>query len=294
MTNQAVLRPIALQFPLRRPVVASELTFKELERDGWHERASIYDDFAGPLTRDATVCLLDAVAARPNMRLLDVCCGPGYGAGKAAAGGLNAIGIDIAPAMVEEARRRFPAAEFRVGDAEQLDFPDGYFDAVICPFGLLHLPKPEMAIAEAFRVLRPGARYALTVWCTPDKCKFLGLAMSATTAHADMSVPLPPAPPMFQFGETAFATAALQRAGFDDIAIQDIPIVFRGREPDDAWLWFERLAVRGMMVFRLQTPDVQGRIRSAIVEGARQFFDSNSKTVSIPCTAVMYAATKPG
>ena len=273
--------------------MASEPTFKDMERDGWHERASIYDDFAGPLTRDAVDCLLDAVAARPNMRLLDVCCGPGYGAGKAAAAGLNAIGIDIAPAMIAEARRRFPAAEFRIGDAEQLDFTDSCFDAVICPFGMLHLPVPDKAIAEAFRVLKPGSRYGLTVWCTPDKCKFLGLAMSATMAHADMSVPLPPAPPMFQFGEAAFATAALQRNGFNDVVTQDIPIMFHGQGPEDAWLWFERLAVRGMMVFRLQTPDVQQRIRSAIVEGARQFSDRNSNSVSIPCTAVMYAATKP-
>ena len=92
-------------------------SFKEMERGGWHERAGLYDNYAACLTREATARLLNAVAAIPKMRLLDVCCGPGYGAGQAAALGLTAIGIDIAPAMVAEARHRFPASEFRVGDA---------------------------------------------------------------------------------------------------------------------------------------------------------------------------------
>ena len=56
-------------------------SFKEMERDGWHERAGLYDDYAGRLTTEATARLLDAVGAIPKMRLLEVCCGPGYGAG---------------------------------------------------------------------------------------------------------------------------------------------------------------------------------------------------------------------
>ena len=56
-------------------------SFKEMERDGWHERAGLYDDYAGRLTTEATARLLDAVGAIPKKRLLDVCCGPGYGAG---------------------------------------------------------------------------------------------------------------------------------------------------------------------------------------------------------------------
>ena len=167
-------------------------SFKEMERDGWHERAGIYHDYVGGLTTEAAARLLDAVGAMPKMRLLDVCCGPGYGAGQAAALGLTAIGIDIAPGMVAEAGHRFPAAEFRVGDAEELEFSDSSFDAVICPFGLRHLPEPDKAISEAFRVLKPGGRYAFTVWCSPDRARLLGLALNATLAHADMTVPLPP------------------------------------------------------------------------------------------------------
>jgi ubiquinone/menaquinone biosynthesis C-methylase UbiE len=267
------------------------LSFKEVERDGWHERAAIYDSLAGPLTRDAIDRLLNTVGAEPGMSLLDVCCGPGYGAGEAAERGLRAIGVDIAPAMLDEARARFPRVEFRHGDAKQLEFPDGSFDAAICAFGLLHLSEPERAISEAFRILKPGARYGATVWCGPEKNMFLGLAMKATLAHANMNVPLPSAPSMFQFGDVAFATEALQNAGFRNIASVEIPIVYRGGSPEDVWRWFERIAVRGMAVYRLQTPAVQGRITDAIIEGTRPYAGDGG--VAIPCTAMMYTATRP-
>lgn len=168
--------------------------FKEFESKGWHRQAPNYDDRAGRMTTEAVAPLLDAVSARLGMRLLDVCCGPGYLTAEATTRGLSAVGIDIAPAMVDLARGRVPGAEFCIGDAEALGFDDGAFDAVVCAFGLLHLGKPETAIAEAFRVLRPGGRYAFTVWAGPDEAAFLGLGMRAVLAHADMSVPLPPGP----------------------------------------------------------------------------------------------------
>lgn len=273
------------------PVDEGLPTFKELERDGWHERAGLHDALAGVLTRDAIDPLLNAIKVQPGMSLLDVCCGPGYGAGAAKERGLAAVGVDIAPAMLDEARARFPDAEFRHGDAEQLEFADSSFDAVICSFGLLHLPEHDKALSETFRVLKPGGRYGATVWCGPERNVFLGLAMKATMAHADMNVPLPPAPPMFQLGDVTFATDALQKAGFRDIASEELPIVYQGDRPEDVWRWFERIGVRGMAVYRLQTPEVQRRITNAIIDGARPYLTNGR--VAIPCTAMMYTATKP-
>jgi ubiquinone/menaquinone biosynthesis C-methylase UbiE len=269
---------------------SERFTLKDMERDHWRDHASHYDELAGPMTKEPAARLLDTVGARSGMRLLDVCCGPGYGAGKAVERGLAAVGIDLSPAMISEAQQQFPLAEFRVGDAEQLEFDDGSFDAVVCPFGVLHLPEPDKAFAEAFRVLRPGGRYALTVWCAPDKAEFLGLAIKATSAHADMGVPLPPAPPLFQFADVGLASASLERAGFKSVISEEIPVIFYGRAPEDAWHWFENITVRAMAIFRLQTPEIQKRIINSVIEGARSYVVNDR--VSIPCTAVMYTAAK--
>lgn len=266
-------------------------SWKDFELQGWHKNAPDYDARAGRMTTAVIGPMLDAVDAQPGGRLLDACCGPGYGAGTAAARGVKAVGIDIAPAMIDEARRRFPDAEFRVGDAEALDFPDACFDAAICAFGLLHLPDSESAIAEAFRVLKPGGLYSFTTWCRPEQARLLDLALKALTAHADMNVPLPPAPPIFRFSEPAASTTALETAGFRDVGAEEVAIAFRGRSSEDVFDWLDKSTVRTMAVFRLQAPERQQRIKAAILEGAQGYMSGGE--VRIPCPALLYRARKP-
>jgi SAM-dependent methyltransferase len=264
---------------------------KRMERDEWHEKAPFYHEYAGRLTSEATRYLLDAVAIQPGMRLLDMCCGPGYGAGEAIARGASACGIDLAPAMIEQARRRFPNAEFREGDAEALDFPDASFDAVICPFGLMHLGEPDRAMAEAFRVLKPGGRFAFAVWCAPERAELLGMALDVILPMADRDVPLPPAPPFFQFSDPEAANAALARAGFKGVLSLEVPIVFRGNSAKDVWTWFEKSTVRIWALIRLQTADIQERIEEGLLQAAKRYEAADG--IRIPCPAVLYSAHKP-
>lgn len=266
-------------------------SFKDMERDGWQERAPHYHHRLAQMTKQATPYMLDAVGAAAGMRLLDICCGPGHAGGEAAARGLSVLGVDLAPAMIAEAQRLYPDAQFRVGDAEALDLPDEGFDAAICGFGMLHLPEPERGLAEAFRALKPGGGYAFSVWCAPEKAKLLGLLIDAVMAHADPAISLPAAPPMFQFSDPVLSIAALERAGFRDVISREIPIVYRERFPDDLVDWFEKSTVRSSALYFLQTPDARRRIKEAIIAGARRYVADDE--VIIPCTAVMFAARKP-
>jgi ubiquinone/menaquinone biosynthesis C-methylase UbiE len=142
-------------------------TFKELEQAGWMARAAAYDGSFALVTNQATRPILSSFGALQGKRLLDTACGPGHLAGAAAQQGAMAEGLDFAGAMVAEAIRHHPQVTFKEGDAERLPYGDGQFDCVACAFGLLHMEHPERAVAEAYRVLRRGGRYAFTVWCTP-------------------------------------------------------------------------------------------------------------------------------
>lgn len=111
-------------------------------------------------TRDAGFLL---PFLRPGMQLLDVGCGPGSitldFAERVAPG--QVVGIDIQSAMVERARalaatRLVANVRFEIADIYRLPFADGTFDAVFANGVLMHLRKPEHALAEVRRVLRSG------------------------------------------------------------------------------------------------------------------------------------------
>ncbi|MFD4322957.1 class I SAM-dependent methyltransferase, partial [Streptomyces sp. NPDC058548] len=133
--------------------------------DDWS--VSFFDDgFAatfGQMGRyDSTADEVDEIASLlglpPGARILDVPCGFGRHAGPLDACGYEVVGIDMAPAQIEEARRRWPGIEFSVGDMRQP--PEGPFDAVLnlwSSFGLLPSAEEDLqALAAWRRVLAPG------------------------------------------------------------------------------------------------------------------------------------------
>jgi demethylmenaquinone methyltransferase / 2-methoxy-6-polyprenyl-1,4-benzoquinol methylase len=98
-------------------------------------------------------------------RVLDVGCGTGgFTAAIAERSGAEVVGCDRSPALLEHARQTSAAAEWVVGSAERLPFPDESFDRVLMSLLLHQVDEPAQAVAEAFRVLRrPGALVVRTI-----------------------------------------------------------------------------------------------------------------------------------
>jgi SAM-dependent methyltransferase len=103
---------------------------------------------------DATELALGVVDAIHPRRVLEIGCGFGEFAERVSLVGAQLVALDIAPAMVQEARSR--GVDARVGDAEALGFADATFDCVIANWVLHYLPAPERALAEVARVLLGG------------------------------------------------------------------------------------------------------------------------------------------
>ena len=260
--------------------------FQEAERTGWGEKAPVYDDFAGRITAGAVEALLDAIGLKPGMSFLDICCGTGTLAAAAARRGADVTGIDFAAPMVAEARRLHPEVSFAGGDAEALDFPAGAFDAAACAFGLLHLADPDRALHEAHRVLRSGGRYAFTVWAGPPDHQFFQLVNEAIAAHG-APVALPPAPPMFRFADADEARASMKAAGFHDVTVKTLPLVWTIEGPRDVLAYVEKCTLRVALVLDRQTPEVRARIHAAIMDGAGAF------GTEVAWPAVLVAGEKP-
>lgn len=117
-------------------------------------------------------------------RVVDVACGTGNLALPAARAGAVVTGVDIAANLLEQGRVRAAAeglaVTFDEGDAEKLAYPDASFDAVISMFGVMFVPRPGLAAAEALRVCRPGGTVALANW-TPSG--FVGQMFKTIATH---------------------------------------------------------------------------------------------------------------
>jgi len=265
--------------------------FHDFERDGWERAAEHYAGAFGDVTGQIAAPLLDAVRAGHGTRLLDVATGPGVVAAAAAKRGATVTGIDFSPAMIAAARTRHPGITFRDGDAEALPFDDASFDAVVMNFGLLHLARPETAIAEAYRVLRPGGRYAFTVWAPPDQAVGFGMALKAIEAFGRTDVSLPEGPPFFRFSAVDESQQTLNRAGFVDADARVVALTWSLDSADGVFDALSRGGVRTAAVLRAQTPEALDAIRTSVRRSVERYEDGNRFVLPMP--AVLASARKP-
>jgi ubiquinone/menaquinone biosynthesis C-methylase UbiE len=106
---------------------------------------------------------------RAGERVLDLACGTGNTALMARARVATVTGLDLTPELLAIAQKR--AAEegygditWKVGDAEDLPFPDAAFDVVVSSCGLMFAPDQQKVASEVARVTRPGGRIAIQAW----------------------------------------------------------------------------------------------------------------------------------
>ncbi|HWY56731.1 MAG TPA: class I SAM-dependent methyltransferase [Terriglobales bacterium] len=130
----------------------------------------------------------------PATRVLDVACGTGNTAIPSARAGAIVTGVDIAPNLLEQARKRAAAEHleirFQEGDAEELPAGDREFDVVQTMFGAMFAPRPERVAAELIRVCRPGGLIAMANW-TPEGFVGKSFQITAEMVPPPAGVPAP-------------------------------------------------------------------------------------------------------
>ncbi len=187
--------------------------------------------------------LVDAIEPQPGHRVLELAAGPGDTgllAAELIAPGGTLISTDVAGAMVEHARARaaelgIENAEFRTMDAEWIDLPTASLDAVIGRWVYMLLADPATALGEARRVLRPGGRIALAAWCDPEDNPWASVAQEELAATGVLPEPDPQEPNMFAFRDPATIRTLLEEAGFTDVVVEQLDIVWRYDDLDTWW-----------------------------------------------------------
>lgn len=120
---------------------------------------------ASPTARSEDILerIVRLAAPQPSDAALDVACGPGVLACALAKQVLRAAGIDLTPAMLEQALRTqreqgLSNVEWTLGDVTAMPFADASFEVVTCRFAFHHFPEPLSVLREMRRVCRPGGR----------------------------------------------------------------------------------------------------------------------------------------
>lgn len=140
--------------------------FKQAARATW--AAGDYPAVASRNIWDVGKRVVRHVGVRRGEDVIDVACGSGNAAIRAAQAGGNVVGVDLTPELFDAARELAEDSgvwvEWLRGDAEDLPFEDETFDVALSTFGCMFAPRHEVAAVELARVLRPDGRMAVTAW----------------------------------------------------------------------------------------------------------------------------------
>ena len=180
--------------------------FKAAQKAGWKYFAPLQ-----ALTTIPAARLLRHARISSGSRVLDVACGTGVVAVTAARLGARATGLDLTPELLEAARENATTAgvdvDWREGDVEQLPFEDGAFDVVASQFGHMFAPRPDVAVREMLRVLKPGGTIAFSTW--PPEL-FIGRIFALVSRY--MPPPPPGIAPPPQWGDPSVVRERLGQA----------------------------------------------------------------------------------
>ena len=219
----------------------------------WSTRSDAWEKWAGmsrPRSAEFSRALITAAGVDAGHRVLDLACGVGDTSlelGSVVGPGGFVMTTDLAFDMVARARRRAAADDlanlhYCTAAMESLPFGDRCFDGIVCRLGIMYCPRVQRALAEARRVLRPGARAAFLV-CGPREdnpiLKIIHDVVTELFEFENRDAVIDP----FKFAAPGSLAEEMAQAGFLDVAEQDITL--SQRAPVGTLFWQPSLE-RGM------------------------------------------------
>lgn len=227
----------------------------------------------------AAAALVDAADVSPGDRVLDVACGTGNVALTADRRGADVTGVDIAPAMLELARKRAAViesdVEWRAGDAAALDLPDDAFDVTLSCLGHMFVPDPEAAADELVRVTSPGGRVGFVSW-TPDS----GIAAMMQVLASYLPDQPDPSPPPFRWGDP---DVVRDRFGDRVASLQFDSGIVRYPALSPAHFWESMTTDSGAIILALEAvaEDERPALRSEEVETLAEYFSDSDNAMEL-------------
>jgi ubiquinone/menaquinone biosynthesis C-methylase UbiE len=224
--------------------------------------------------------LIEAIEPRSGQTVVELAAGPGE-TGFIVAERIGPqgklISTDFIPEMVEAVRReatarRLTNIECRVMDAQTIDLPWDCADGVLCRFGLMLMPDPAAVLTGIRRILRPGGRFAYSVFGTPDRNPWITTVAGAIMG-AGHDVGVDPFAPggLFSLAELSRNRRLLDDAGFSKVKVEELAGAISFGSLDDYWSFQTSISGRFAVLLGTLTQDQRQDVRSRFEELAKPY-----------------------
>lgn len=261
-----------------RTIDAGEFRAKQQEQwntaaSGWQSWADLVDTAWGKISER----LVQLAEVRPGSRVLDVAAGygePALTAARQAGPDGRVVATDISAQMLAYGRERAAAArldniEFVLSDAVSLDFPPGSFDAALSRWGIIFEPDAEATAARVRVFLKPGAKFAISSWGSPDDVPFLAVPMRTAMQRLGVPAPPPGTPGPLSRPTPDVLAALLEGGGFSDVAVEQTAVTMKWESPDEFTRFIKEIAPPITSMIAPHPPDVQEATWAAISDAMR-------------------------
>lgn len=210
---------------------------RRVQRYGWDNAAPYYDTGWQKQLWPAQERILSNIEVKPGDQVLDISCGSGLVTlpiAKSVTPRGKVTGIDLSECMIEEARARTDKTDlsnvtYQQMDAENLEFEDNRFDAVVCSLGLMYFPYPEKALEEMYRVAKAGAEISTLVWGARKECGWASIF-----PIIDKRVKSDVCPLFFQLGTGTTLKKAFEAIGFKSVSSDRFSITLNFKDNEEA------------------------------------------------------------
>ena len=251
--------------------------------EGWGRKAVDFSALSEPGNCREYVAMHHRLGVDAGDRLLDVACGSGLAIELARLRGASCSGLDASARLVSVARDRNPECDIKVGDMHALPWDPASFD-VVTSFRGIWGTTPE-ALAEIYRVLRPGGRAGITVWghlkASSGAWALAPFRLAAAEKVSNQAV-------MVSLGRPGAGEQLLGSYGFADIERLDVPFAWEFADPE---LYARTLAATGPAYEAIQNVGEAEFYRAAVEQAREKLRDGLPLRAEI--NVVGYLARKP-
>ena len=250
--------------------------------DGWRRWLDVVEAPEGGQRHSDT--LVELAKLKPNQAVLDV--GGGYGepsltAARAVGPNGRVVCTDISEAMLAFARERAAESglsniEFLASDAEELEFDDEIFDAVLSRATLMFLPDVTGTLKRLRSFLRPEGRLAASVWGPVPDVQFAA-AFGVVARELALPPPPPGRPGAFALSDPERLAGHVNAAGFRDVATGTVSVVFETESAERFADFIRDVAPQLTTMLSGQPADVRDRTWAKITDAYRPFRQADGR-----------------